>query len=168
MKTISALGVILLFILNAASAQLSWVNYRADNRVLVKFPTEPQEINTGTYAAHDKDSVAYFLTVIDFVAVAHIDSVGLIPLKDTNDFAAQLKEGIVSGLPGITLGDFTISRWKGFNSYTTTGVSTDKKTKLYMFMVLIGHKMYSLLAVVPQGASTKGRDDFFASLRLTN
>ncbi len=168
MKTISALGVILLFILHAACAQIAWVNHRADNRVLVRFPTEPQEINPGTYAAHDKDSVAYFLTVIDFVAVANIDSAGLVLLKDTRGFAAQFKEGIISGLPGILLNDFTISKWRGYNSYTTAGVSTDKKTKMYMFMVLIGHKMYSLLAVVPDGASLKGRDDFFASLRLTN
>jgi hypothetical protein len=149
-------------------AQDGWVSHKADNRISVKFPDEPKEVVAGTFATHDKDSVGYALTVIDFVAVAGIDSVTLAPLKDTPQFAAQLKQGMGSSLPGVVLDDFTIGKWKGFTSYTTAGVSSAQKTKMYMFMVLIGNKMYSLSTVVPDGKSPKGRDNFFSSLTLTN
>jgi hypothetical protein len=149
-------------------AQDGWVSHKADNRISVKFPGEPKVVIAGTFATHDKDSLGYALTVIDFVAVAGIDSVTLAPLKDTPQFAAQLKQGMGSSLPGVVLDDFTIGKWKGFTSYTTAGVSSTQKTKMYMFMVLIGNKMYSLSTVVPDGKSSKGRDNFFSSLTLTN
>jgi hypothetical protein len=89
-------------------------------------------------------------------------------MKDTPEFAGQLKQGMGSSLPGVALDDFAIGKWKGFTSYTTKGINSAQKTKIYTFMVLVGNKLYSLSAVVPDGRSTKGRDDFFASLTLTN
>ncbi|WP_426669250.1 hypothetical protein ACPPVU_23880 [Mucilaginibacter sp. McL0603] len=168
MKKIIWLFIITFVCVTIVYAQDGWVSHKADNRISVKFPNEPKEVAAGTFIAHDKDSVGYAFTVIDFVAVAGIDSVALAPMKDTPEFAAQLKQGMGSSLPGVTLDDFTIGKWKGFSSYTTKGVNSAQKTKMYTFMVLIGNKLYSLSAIVPDGISTKGRDDFFASLTLTN
>ncbi len=166
MKKIFSLVIATLFTITIVHAQVGWVNHKADNRISVKFPNEPKEVVAGTYAAHDKDSVAYVFTMVDFVVVANIDSVALAPMKDTPDFAAELKKGINASLPNVALEDFKIGKWKGFSSYSTTGVNSVQKTKMYMFMVLIGNKMYSLSAVVPDNVSTRGRDDFFASLAL--
>jgi hypothetical protein len=168
MKKIISLVIITFVSVTIVYAQDGWLSHKADNRISVKFPSEPKEAVAGTFVAHDKDSVGYALTVVDFVAVAGIDSVALAPMKETPEFAAQLKQGMGSSLPGVTLDDFAVGKWKGFSSYTTKGVNSAKKTKMYTFMVLIGNKLYSLSAVVPDGRSTKGRDDFFASLTLTN
>ncbi len=168
MKKTIWLFIITFVCVTAGNAQDAWVSHKADNRISVKFPNEPKEVVAGTFITHDKDSVGYVLTVVDFVAVAGIDSVALAPMKDTPEFAAQLKQGMGSSLPGVTLDDFTLGKWKGFTSYTTKGINSAQKTKMYLFMVLIGNKMYSLSAVVPDSRSTKGRDDFFASLTLTN
>jgi hypothetical protein len=168
MKKTIGLFIITFVCVTIGYAQDGWVSHKADNRISVKFPGEPKEVIAGTFATHDKDSLGYALTVVDFVTVAGIDSVTLAPMKDTPEFAAQLKQGMGSSLPGVALDDFTIGKWKGFTSYTTTGVSSTQKTKMYMFMVLIGNKMYSLSTVVPDGRSTKGRDNFFSSLTLGN
>ena len=166
MKKILTLVIAALLTVTIAQAQDGWVSHKADDRISVKFPNEPKEVVAGTFASHGKDSVSYIFTMVDFVTVANLDSVALKPMQDSPEFAAQLKQGIGSSLPNVTLDDFKIDKWKGHSSYTTTGVSTAQKSKYYMFMVLVGNKMYSLTTVVPDGAATKGRDDFFASLAL--
>src|ERR1700744_1293138 len=166
MKKILTLVIAALLTVTIAHAQEGWVSHKADSRISLKFPNEPKEVVAGTFAARGKDSISYIFTMVDFVTVANIDSVTLKPMQDSPEFAAQLKQGIGSSLPKVTLDDFKIDKWKGHTSYTTTGVSAEEKSKYYMFMVLIGNKMYSLTTVVPDGAATKGRDDFFASLAL--
>src|ERR1700749_4605539 len=154
MKRLLNLVIAALLTVTIAHAQDGWVSHKADNRISLKFPNEPKEVVAGTFAAHGKDSIAYIFTVVDFVAVANIDSVALKPMQDSPEFAAQLKQGIGSTLPNVTLDDFTIGKWKGHSSYTTTGVSAAQKSKYYMFMVLIGNNMYSLTTVVPDGVPT--------------
>ncbi|MDB5145097.1 MAG: hypothetical protein JWQ66_3810 [Mucilaginibacter sp.] len=166
MKKILALVIAAMLTVTIVHAQVGWVSHKADDRISVKFPNEPKEVIAGTFAAHDKDSVSYIFTVVDFVAVANIDSAALKPMQDSPEFAAQLKQGIGSSLPNVALDDFIIGKWKGHSSYTSAGVNSAQKSKFYMFMVLVGNKMYSLSAVVPNGVATKGRDDFFASLTL--
>ncbi|HTK19762.1 MAG TPA: hypothetical protein VL442_09630 [Mucilaginibacter sp.] len=168
--------IICLFILTVVSASLAfsqtaWVTHKADDKVSVKFPNAPKEVIPGTFISIEKvgkDSVGYALTVVDFVKVAGIDSAALAPIKATPEFASQLKTGMTQSLPGVELEDFKISTWKGYTSYTSTGNSPSKKQKMYIFMVLIGTKMYSLAAMVPDGAANTGRDQFFSSLTLTN
>src|ERR1700744_642124 len=147
MKKILNLISVLLFTVTTIHAQTGWVDHKADNRISVKFPTLPQEVVAGTFASRDKDSLSYVLTVVDFVAVANIDSTALAPMKDKPEFTAQLKQGVGSSLPNVALDDFKISKWKGFTSYTTTGVNSKEKSKIYMFMILIGNKMYSLSTI---------------------
>jgi len=168
MKKIISLVVLTIVSVTFTFAQSIWINRKADNRISLKFPNEPKEIVTGTLMAHDKDSLTYVFTVIDFVAVANIDSTALAPMQESPDFAAQLKQGMSSTLHDVTLDDFKIGKWKGHTSYTTTGVSNKDKSQLYTFMVLVGNKMYSLSAVIPAGKPVAGRDQFFSSLTLTN
>jgi hypothetical protein len=165
MKRTLSLVMACMLAITFASAQTGWVDHKADERISVKFPAEPAEVVAGTFAAKDKDDIAYVLTVVDFVAVANVDSVALAPIKNTPEFTAQLKVGMGQSLPDVTFEDFKITTWKGFSSYTSTGV--DSKKQVYdMFMVLIGNKLYSLSTIRPDGSATTGRDDFFKSITL--
>ena len=168
MKKIISLVILTVISITLAFSQTAWVSHKADNRISLKFPDEPKEVITGTFAAHDKDSSTYVLTVIDFVAAANIDSTALAPMQDSPDFAAQLKQGMTSTLHGVTLDDFKIGKWKGHTSYTSTGINNNDKSQLYSFMVLVGNKLYSLSVIVPAGRPVAGRDEFFSSLTLTN
>jgi hypothetical protein len=168
MKKIISLVILTFVIVTFALAQTTWVNHKADNRISVKLPNEPKEIIAGTFVSRDKDSITYIFTVVDFVAVAGIDSTALAPMQDSPEFASQLKTGITSSLPDVSIDDFKVSKWKGHSCYTTTGVNSKDKSKMYMFMVLVGNKLYSLSTVIPDGKSAAGRDEFFASLTLTN
>ena len=68
MKKIIWLFVITFVCVTVGYAQDVWVSHKADDRISVKFPNEPKESVAGTFIAHDKDSVGYALTVVDFVA----------------------------------------------------------------------------------------------------
>jgi hypothetical protein len=169
MKKIFALLIATLLTVTLVNAQDGWITHKADNRISVKFPSEPKEAATapGTFIATGKDSIAYVLTVVDFVQVAGIDSVALAPIKNTTEFTDQLKSGIKQSLPDVDFADFKIGTWKGFTSYTSSGVDSKKK-KYDMFMFIIGNKMYSLSTIMSDGLGTKNRDDFFASVELSN
>jgi hypothetical protein len=167
MKRIFTLVIVAVLTVTIAQAQNGWVTHQADNRISVKFPSEPKELTPGSFIAIGADSVAYVFTMVDFVKVAGIDSVALAPMKNTPEFAAQMKTGMKQSLPDVNLSDFKIGIWKGFTCYTSSGV--DSKNKEYdMFMFIIGNKLYSLSTVIVNGASLKGRDDFFASIILSN
>jgi len=167
MKRIFTLIVATVFAVTFASAQTGWVDHKGDNRISLKFPSEPKEVSPGSFAASDKDSVVYVFTIVDFVTVAGIDSTTLAPIKNTPEFAGQLKTGIGQSLPNVTFDDFKLGTWKGFTSYSSTGV--DPKMKKYdMFMVLIGNKMYSFSTVRSNSTGTQGRDSFLGSIVLSN
>ncbi|HEX3384085.1 MAG TPA: hypothetical protein VHS53_02795, partial [Mucilaginibacter sp.] len=109
MKKIVLLIAAIVFAAVLANAQDGWVTHRADNRISIKFPTEPSEKVPGSFIAVSKDSsVAYVLTVVDFLQVANIDSVALAPVKTTPEFAAQLKASVQQGLKNVNLSDFAI------------------------------------------------------------
>jgi len=168
MKKALTLIIACFLAITIAHAQTGWVTHKADNRISVKFPSEPVENPPGSFIATTKDStVAFVLTVVDFVQVANIDSVTLAPIKTTPEFAAQLKTGIAQSMPNVDLSDFTIGTWKGFTSYTATG--KDTKMKRYdIFMFIIGNKLYSVSTVTVNGASLEGRDIFVKSIMLSN
>jgi len=167
MKKIGAFFITLLITAGIANAQDGWVTHIADNRVSVKFPSEPKELTPGSFITSDNAGVAYVFTMVDFVKVAGIDSVALAPVKTTPEFAAQMKTSMLESLPGVDMADFTIGTWKGFTSYTSTGTDAAKK-KYDMFMVIIGNKLYSVSTIATDGASTTGRDAFFGSLTVKN
>ncbi len=167
MKKIYLLILIVLITLSFANAQDGWVTHKGDNRISVKFPTAPTESTPGSFTAIDKDSVAYIFTIVDFVQVANIDSVTLAPMKATPEFAAQLKTGMKQSLPDVDFPDFAIGTWKGFTSYTSSGVDS-KKRKYDMFMFIIGNKLYSVSTVSGSNAGTSGRDNFVNSIMVSN
>ena len=167
MKRIFVLIIATVFAVTFVSAQTGWVDHKADNRISLKFPSEPREVSPGSLAANDKDSVVYIFTIVDFVQVAGIDSVALAPMKNTPEFAAQMKTGLNQSLPNVTFDDFKIGTWKGFTSYSSIGVDPQKKT-YNMFMVLIGNKLYSFSTVSSDGANMQGHDRFLNSIVLSN
>jgi hypothetical protein len=168
MKNIYAFIVTLLITAVIANAQDGgWITHKGDNRISVKFPSEPKETTPGGFTAMDKDSIAYIFTIVDFVQVANIDSVALAPMKATPEFAAELKSGLNQSLPDVQFPDFTIGTWKGFTSYTSTGIDS-KKRRYDMFMFIIGNKLYSVSTVSASNTSTTGRDNFVNSIMLSN
>lgn len=168
MKKIFTLVIAAMLTVAFAHAQTGWVTHQGDNRISVKFPSAPVEQIPGSFMAAAKDSsVACVLTIVDFVKVAGIDSIALAPIKNTPEFAAQLKTGMGSSLPNVQLEDFKIGTWKGFTSYTSSGV--DPQMKRYdIFMLIIGNKLYSLSTVTRNGGSLEGRDTFWKSIQLSN
>jgi hypothetical protein len=91
----------------------------------------------------------------------------LAPMKTTPEFAAQLKTGMKQSLPDVDFPDFTIGTWKGFTSYSSTGLDSKKK-KYDMFMFIIGNNLYSVSTVRNDGVSTTGRDNFLNSIVVSN
>jgi hypothetical protein len=167
MKKIFILLVAVLFTATMVKAQVGWVTHKGDNRVSLKFPSEPKELTPGSFSASDKDSVAYIFTIVDFVKVAGIDSVALAPIKTTAEFAASMKTGLQGSLPDVTLPDFTIGTWKGFTCYRTSGLDS-KKRKYDIFMFIIGNNLYSVSTVTNNNAGIQGRDAFLNSIMVSN
>jgi hypothetical protein len=149
-----------------AHAQNAWVTYKIDNRLSVKVPDQPKEINGGATMSMDNDSLIYLTILVDFVKSANIDSTALAPLLPTQEFADGLKTGMLSKMEGSTLGDVKIGKWNNYYCYNIEGENADKKLKLYTFLVVIGNNLYGLMVLVPDTKSSKGKDDFFNSLTL--
>lgn len=146
----------------------TWVTHKADDRVSLKFPAEPIEKIKGTFIATSKDSsIAYVFTVVDFKAKMGVDSTAIAPYKATPEFAAQLKAGIIKSLPTIELEDFKIGTWKGFTNYTSTGVD-NKSKKYFMFMFIIGNKLYSVSSILSPNADLKKKDEFASTIEISN
>lgn len=168
MKKLITLLFIIIIAGNITHAQTNWITHKADNRVSLKFPTQPVERIKGTFIATSKDSsIAYVFTVVDFAATAGIDSTSIAPYKTTPEFAAQLKAGIVKSLPTVELEDFKIGTWKGFTSYTSTGVD-NKSKKYFLFMFIIGNKLYSVSSILASNADFKKKDEFVSTIEISN
>lgn len=166
MKKSLFLIIAAMFAVIIANAQSGWVTHKGDDRISVKFPSEPKEAIPGSFIASQDSSIAYIFTIVDFTKFG-IDSVALAPIKTTTEFTSQLKTGMKQSLPDVDLDDFKIGTWKGFTSYTSSG--TDSKRKKYdVFMFVIGNNLYSVSTVRAYGIGTKSRDDFFASIQLTH
>lgn len=167
MKNIFALFIMMILAAGIAHAQDGWVTHKGDERVSVKFPSEPFEQVPGSFMVVSKDSsMAYVFTIVDFLKVAGVDSVALAPVKNTPLFAGQLKTGLMSTLKGVDMTDFTIGNWKGFTSYTGSGADAKKK-KYDFFMLLIGNKLYSLTTIRAYNLPADNRDTFFNSVMLS-
>jgi len=150
---------------NIAHAQAAWIDYKIDSKLSVRLPAAPKVGEDGTAVSTDKDSSMYIVTLIDFQKAAGIDSATLAPLLPQQEFADGIKTGMLGKLPGFTLGDVKVRKWKIYYSYLMDGGNTEKKLKIYNFMIVIGDEAYSLTALVPDKNGAKGKDDFFASLR---
>ena len=155
------------FAVTLANAQTGWVDHKGDNRISLKFPAEPQAVDTYSFVAMGKDSSAYVFTMVDLVQVAGLDSATIAAGKATPEFAGQMKAGLAQSLPGVDLSDVTIGTWKGLTSYTLTGKDANMKN-YHIFMVIIGVKLYSFSSVALNGSSLEGRQTFLNSITLNN
>ncbi len=157
---------IALSISTAAIAQTSWVKLNLGPNFSVKLPGTPQKVSNGgidVYIIKDKDSIGYIANIVDFQAVANLDSTTLASMKDMPEFADQLKMGLASSMQNFDLGDVTISKWNGFTTYYITGIGKQKKDRVLALMILIGSKMYTLSCIIPDKIVTKNNEVYFAS-----
>lgn len=170
MKKIFYLLLISICISLGAHAQSDWVKYQVGDRISVKFPTTAKKLAVGNNDVYiGKDSVGYTAVVVDFVTTAGMDSVALAPVKDLPEFAAQLRAGMGSTMPGFTLGDVAIGKWKGHTVYDMVGTGTQRKEKMVIHMVLVGSRMCTLSVIVPDSVGpTKDPENYFATLELGN
>jgi hypothetical protein len=152
--------------INTVHAQNEWVSYKIDNKLSVKVPSQPMITDDYSVMAQSKDSLFCIISVIDLKKIAGIDSAALASLAPTSSFSNHIKTGMLGKMQGFTLGDFKISKWKGYYCYNVDGSNAAKKQKINTFMVIIGTNIYSLSAMMYEGKSTKGKDDFFNSLAL--
>lgn len=158
--------LIAITVINTVHAQNEWVSYKIDNKLSVKVPSQPMITDDYSVMAQSKDSLFCVISVIDLKKIAGIDSAALASLAPTSSFSNHIKSGMLGKMQGFTLGDFKISKWKGYYCYNVEGSDAAKKQKINTFMVIIGTNIYSLSAMMYEGKSTKGKDDFFNSLAL--
>ncbi|RYE22580.1 MAG: hypothetical protein EOP45_08020 [Sphingobacteriaceae bacterium] len=155
----------------AVRAQTGWITKKLDEKVSVKFPAEPQKVSKSgidTYTFKAKDSTGYNTAVIDYQVVAHLDSATLAPMKDSQEFADQMKMGIASKKPNYTFGEVTIGKWKTYTTYQFSGTENTTKNTVSVQMILIGSKMYVLTCLVPSGLTTPNKEVFLSSAELLN
>ena len=163
---------LLLFVLLAsvaAKAQTGWITKKLDDKLSIKFPSEPKLTNNNgldIYTAKGKDSVGYIANVVDFKVVANLDSATLASMKDSPMFADQIKSGMSGSMPNFTLGDIAIGKWKTYTTYTIAGTGNTKKDKILIYMLLIGTKMYTLSCLIPPTLVTKNNEVFFGSTEI--
>jgi hypothetical protein len=166
MKKIFLLLIAAILITISSQAQTAWIDYKIDNKLSVKLPVAPKVQDDGSAIAMDKDSLIYIITIVDFQKVAGIDSAALAPLLPEQEFADGIKTGILGKLPGFTMGAVKIGKLKDHYSYLMDGGNSVTKLKIYTYMIIIGDEAYSLTTLVPEKSGLKGKDDFFASVKL--
>ncbi len=161
--------VLILFLSIAANAQTQWIATKVDEKIAVKFPINPEKKTgngTVTFKCKTKDSVSFTASVLDYQVIAKIDSIGLAAIKDTREFADQLKAGIVAQRKDYELGNIEIGKWKTYTTYQILGKKMNDGKKLSLKMIVIGSKMYGLSCLVPDQLVTKDKEIFFQSLEF--
>ena len=162
--------LLFMFVLSAvAKAQTDWITKKLDEKISVTFPSEPQKLTKNgvdSYTVKEKDSLAYSAGMVDFKVLANLDSVALARVKDSQEFANQIVKGIGSQKKNYTFGDVIISKWKNFTSYSTSACDNISKNTLFVKMILIGSKMYTLSCRIPAEMVTKNNETFFNSIEI--
>ncbi|MDB4902873.1 MAG: hypothetical protein JWQ63_2154 [Mucilaginibacter sp.] len=164
-KTFFFLVATILF-LNIAQAQTGWINYKIDNKLSIKVPAEPTKLDENSVFVKTKDSSVYVIAVVDIFKLAGLDSATIASQSPTVEFANSFKNGMLGKMPGSTLGDVTIGKWKGYTCYNMDGGNASSKLKIYTFMLFIGTKVYSVMTILPENKNTKEKDAYFNSLVL--
>ena len=162
MKNLFLLIVAVLAI-STAKAQNKWVTYKADDKLTVKLPTLPRQIDDITQMAVDRDSLIYIVSVVDLSKTDGTDSLQLVSMAVTPEYVNMIKTKLSESIPTFAMGDVTLSKWKGYTSYHIDGVDAAGQRKLYCFLFIVGSKMYGLTAIVPDNKSIGGRDYFWDS-----
>jgi hypothetical protein len=165
MKKAVILFVTIIFTVTIAAAQTNWIDYKGDEHVTVKFPSQPKVAAPGSVFASDSARTVYIFSVVDYLQIAKMDSTALAGVKDLPDFAVGLKKGYVGSNPDVKIDDFKIGKSNGLTSYATSG--TDSKNRLWdIFIFIRGHNLYGLQTIRPNGTAATGRDNFFNSVTV--
>ena len=169
MKKNHYLLLLVLALSSTVNAQTNWITKNLDEKLSVKFPGKPEaltKIGTVLYVYKEKDSSAYSASVVDLNVLAHLDSATLSPMKDTQEFANQLKAGIAVQKTNYMFGDIVVGKWKTYTSYNVSALDRADKNTLKMVMILIGSKMYSFSCRVPPNLNPDSDQTFFSSVEL--
>lgn len=169
MKKISFLLFFVLCQTAISYAQSAWVTQKIDENLSVKFPeaaTYTPKKGIDSYVYKGKDSVQYNAIVMDYKVLANMDSAMLAPMKDNQQFADQMMDGIAAQKPNYTFGEAKIGKWKTYTTYSFAGTDKSNQSKLTIQMILIGHKMYSFSCLIPTQLDTKNADLFLSSPAL--
>jgi len=166
MKKLCLLFITSIVLLNSSKAQTEWVSYKIDDKLSCRVPAQPTKLDANSVYVKSQDSSVYVIAMIDMLKLANLDSATVASQSPTTEFANNFKTGMLGQMPGSTLGDVVIGKWKGYTCYNINGGNTTSKLKIYTFMVFIGVKVYSLMSILPEGRNAKLKDDYFNSLVL--
>ena len=170
MKKISFLLLFVLLQSAVTFAQSAWVTQKIDEKLSVKFPETPSKVikkGSESYVNKGKDSVQYSAIVLDYKVLANLDSATLASMKDTQQFADQIRGGMVTQKPNYTFEVAKIGKWNTFTNYSFSGIDNTNKSRLSIQMILIGSKMYVLSCLVPDKLITKNDERFLSSAELS-
>lgn len=169
MKKLQLLFVVLLMFAITANAQQKWITKKIDEKLSVNFPSEPEKVTKNgndSFIIKEKDSVTYAAGMIDMYTVAKMDSATLAPLKENPMFAEKLVAGIASQKPTYKFGKVKIGSWNGLTTYDITGFEETTKNTIYLQIIFIGSRLYTLACRIPADLSTKKKELFFNSATL--
>jgi hypothetical protein len=167
MKKTYYLILFVLMLSATAKAQTNWVTKNIDEKLSIKFPAEPETVTKNSidsYLFKGKDSVKYSTTAVDLKVAAHLDSATLAPVKDKQEFADSMMAGMAKKKTNYTFGAARIGKWKTYTTYTISGLENSNKSTLYIKMILVGSKMYTLSCLVPANMVTKNNEVFLDSV----
>lgn len=169
MTKFAYLIVITTFLSFYAKAQSGWVKQNISPMFSVKFPSAPQKATNSQidyYIVEGKDSCRYVAMLADFKVSFGMDSVTLAVVKDTPKFAWDLAAGMTTSMKEFALSPVIQGKWNGYSSYAFAGVTASGKSKLQMFIVLIGTKVYTLSCTISGSSTAKNKEAFFGSATL--
>lgn len=169
MKKTYYLILFVLMLSAATKAQTNWVTKNIDEKLSIKFPAEPETVTKNginSYLLKGKDGIGYSTTVVDLKVVANLDSATLASVKDKQEFADGLMAGMAKKKTNYTLGALTIGKWKTYSTYSASGTENTNKGTLWLKMILIGSKMYSLSCLIPANTAAKNNEVFFDSVEI--
>ena len=149
--------------ITVAHAQSNWIDYKIDAKVSVKIPAAPRTIDDFNVMSTDSNKTVYVIGLVDLLKSEGTDSLTLITKSRTVEYANKMRDELVKSMPGFQLGQIVTGIWKDYTCYHMEGVYTPKNAKVYMFLFIVGSKLYSLTALVPENVSNQGKDAFYAS-----
>jgi hypothetical protein len=152
--------------INFARGQASWIDYNIDNRVSVKIPSQPKKIDEFNVMSSDMSGSVYVIGAVDLAISDGTDSAKLVTLAPTAEYATMMRTKLIESMPGFEMGEIKTGLWKQHNAYYLNGIYTRTKGKVYMFLFIIGSKMYNLAVITPENSGGQAKDDFFASATL--
>jgi hypothetical protein len=144
-----------------------WVNYKIDNKLSVKLPEQPQKVNESAVKASDNQKITYIVGMDDLAKTDGTDSTALASKATSPEYLNILKAKFTKSMgQGFSLSNIKAGTWKTYPCYYFEGTHVPTSANIYFFMVLIGSKLYQLMAFIPDGISSKTKDSYFDSLVL--